>query len=495
MTAAAFNILIIGAGNVNFGNVEDHEARKVRPAISPPRQVCSFKYRKLGDRLNVVGLVDPDVKRARIRLDEKVGAGIHGYKDTKVFPSIKEAGSGLSTSETPQMGLLGIQPTYRGSTAPGKDAELEVKRYFPGIAIFVEKPISSSPLSEVQAVCSQLEGTISSVGYMLRYLDAVTTMRNLITENKLTIMSSIATYFMAYEFGGTDARARGGYFDTRVELGPIVGQATHIVDLCRFLCGEVDLSSVAAAVVERWETPGNLSRSLYEDHIPEEFSIPRITNALWKWENGATGMLVHAVALHDGLYETELTILADGWKLKLVDLYGTPRLQVRRPGSDVQEETVFNNDDPFFSEISCFIDVVEGKSGSQVVRSSYADAIKTYELVSLFQASLGRRLRFGLDLGDSSGWRSLVGKVPEGRSTFGVIAPAFHGRPNLDSGSGWRSLLRHVRAGSYTYVKLGAACYETASVPFTLSNPKTKPTGVMRTSIIQLIVRRPKPLG
>lgn len=77
-----------------------------------------------------------------------------------------------------------------------------------------------------------------------------------------------------------------------------MGQATHIVDLCRFFCGEVDLDSVFAVTVEGYEKPGALSRLLFENGIKEENRIPRITNALWKWTSGATGTLVHAVALH-----------------------------------------------------------------------------------------------------------------------------------------------------------------------------------------------------
>jgi hypothetical protein len=36
----------------------------------------------------------------------------------------------------------------------------------------------------------------------------------------------------------------------------------------------------------------------------------------------------------EGDYDCELAVLADGWKLKLVDPYGvSPRLYVRKPGS------------------------------------------------------------------------------------------------------------------------------------------------------------------
>ena len=40
-------------------------------------------------------------------------------------------------------------------------------------------------------------------------------------------------------------------------------------------------------------------------------------------------------------------------------------------------------DDPFYTELATFIDVVEGQRESEAILSPYEDAIKTYELVRL----------------------------------------------------------------------------------------------------------------
>jgi hypothetical protein len=73
------------------------------------------------------------------------------------------------------------------------------------------------------------------------------------------------------------------------------------------------------------------------------------------------------------------------------------------------EETIFKSDDPFYSEVSCFIDVIEGGAEPDVIRSSYADAIKTYELVShLVGVILGSPTDVRtLDLGDPLGRRGI----------------------------------------------------------------------------------------
>jgi hypothetical protein len=44
---------------------------------------------------------------------------------------------------------------------------------------------------------------------------------------------------------------------------------------------------------------------------------------------------------------------------RLVNPYVQPVLHIRRPGSDLEETYRFPDDDPFFSEISVFVDNIE----------------------------------------------------------------------------------------------------------------------------------------
>ena len=96
-----------------------------------------------------------------------------------------------------------------------------------------------------------------------------------------------------------------------------------------------------------------------------------------KYKNGAVGSLTHLVVLQGRDYSCELEVYADGYQLKcvswpqisivpdprscrLVNPYVQPVLYVRRPGSDAEEVHNFAEDDPFFSEVSVFIDNIEG---------------------------------------------------------------------------------------------------------------------------------------
>jgi predicted dehydrogenase len=163
-------------------------------------------------------------------------------------------------------------------------------------------------------------------------------------------------------------------------MGPVIEQGTHFCDLSRYFGGNVDIASVVAHSVEFDEAPGQLSAiPIDEAAIPEDQRIPRITAAVWKYANGAVGSFTHTVALQGTLYDCELEVWADGYHMRLIDPYNAPQLLVRRPGDDHNERHQFTDDDPFFSEMSAFIDSVEGKPDSHIL-SSFEDATKTYEL-------------------------------------------------------------------------------------------------------------------
>lgn len=67
---------------------------------------------------------------------------------------------------------------------------------------------------------------------------------------------------------------------------------------------------------------------------------------------------------------------------RLENPYQQPVLYIRRPGSDYEETYRFPDDDPFFSEVSNWIDVIEDieeDPESAKILSPFDDAVKTYE--------------------------------------------------------------------------------------------------------------------
>lgn len=97
---------------------------------------------------------------------------------------------------------------------------------------------------------------------------------------------------------------------------------------------------------------------------------------LRKYDSGAVGSFTHTVALQGTNYSCEFEVFADGYSLKSANLFRTkdnkfklcyrlinpyvlPVLHVRKPGDDLERTYTFPDDDPFFSEVSNLIDVIE----------------------------------------------------------------------------------------------------------------------------------------
>ncbi|KAF9480106.1 hypothetical protein BDN70DRAFT_877991 [Pholiota conissans] len=367
-----FNVVFIGAGNIMFGSDE-----------GPWNHSFRFEH-KLGPRLKVVALIDPAIERATAVLQKKCESFvISAYQDTRVFKTFEDFVRNMSPHDKPRAIIVGSPPMFRGSLQAGRDIELQILKHFPGVAMFIEKPITTGPEGEISdgfkiAKMIQDSHTTCSVGYMLRYLKAVQMMKQIINDNNLTVMSTIARYACAYE-----SIAKPDWWDKSKSAGPIIEQGTHFCDLSRYFGGEVDIDTVQAHSLEWDENAGLLTKiAIDESKILPENRIPRVTAAVWKYDSGAVGSFTHLVALQGHNYSCEFEVYADGYSLKLVNPYVQPVLYIRKPGDDNETTMRFADDDPFFSEVSNLIDVIEDideDAAEAQILSSYEDAVRTYQ--------------------------------------------------------------------------------------------------------------------
>ena len=377
---ADFRVVIVGAGNINFGSDE-----------GPWNHSFRLEH-KLGPRLKVVALIDPDAERARRVLKTKCQSFVlSAYKDTVVYPTFKDYMASVCAETYPHAVWVGSPPAFRGGTEPGRNLEQLLTAGLPNVPLFIEKPVSTGAVDQTFEVAKMLEqnGSLVSVGYMLRYLKVVQKMKQIIAENDLHVMAVNARYIMAYEY-----TAKLDWWDKSKNPGPIVEQATHFCDLARFFAGEVDLSSVMAQSLEHYEPAGQLRKIPVDESLIEPANrIPRVTCATWKFESGAVGSLTHAVALQGTDYSTQIDVYADGYSMRLVDPYNAPMLYIRRPGDDHEEIVRYNDDDPFFSEVSSLIDCIEHGEGTSPILSSYEDAARTYALTWAIREASERTMR------------------------------------------------------------------------------------------------------
>ena len=61
----------------------------------------------------------------------------------------------------------------------------------------------------------------------------------------------------------------------------------------------------------------------------EKCTRQSLTRVRRKYKDGGVGSLTHGITLHGTAYSTNLEVFADGYQLRLVDLYNKPSLHVR----------------------------------------------------------------------------------------------------------------------------------------------------------------------
>ncbi|KAL3853491.1 hypothetical protein ACJMK2_017027 [Sinanodonta woodiana] len=156
MEVKLLRVGFIGAGAIHFGTPMvpwDHASR----------------LEKVGG-FEVIGIVDPDQKRATMVLQERLSSPHKRqfYQNCQLLSNSDEL-----LNMKPDVVFIGIPPAFRGSLK--QEHDLELRFVEAGIHVFVEKPLSVVPPEEfglyAEAVrkAVQKHNVILSVGYMFSY--------------------------------------------------------------------------------------------------------------------------------------------------------------------------------------------------------------------------------------------------------------------------------------------------------------------------------------
>jgi hypothetical protein len=94
------------------------------------------------------------------------------YENTRIFRTFDEFVQGMGPNEQPRAFVVGSPPMFRGTTQPRRDVELQILKHFPGVALFIEKPVATGPKEEIAetfkvAEAIKASGSICSVGWVL----------------------------------------------------------------------------------------------------------------------------------------------------------------------------------------------------------------------------------------------------------------------------------------------------------------------------------------
>jgi predicted dehydrogenase/glycosyltransferase involved in cell wall biosynthesis len=226
-----------------------------------------------------------------------------------------------------------------------------------GLPFLVEKPISldkALALETEEAI--RRAGLVTAVGYHWRYLDTVDEARRLLAGNPPQLMSG-------YWLDQTPPPA--WWWREESSGGQIVEQATHIIDLARFLGGDV---------VEVFGMAGRRERADFPD-----LDVPTASTASLRFASGAVASLSatcllrweHRVGLH--VFADALAVEISAHDLMIDVGQGRP---LRGAAGD-----------PVWRQDRAFLDAVRG--GENRIRAPYTEAVQTH-LVALAVAQSAR---------------------------------------------------------------------------------------------------------
>ncbi|MFP4249954.1 MAG: Gfo/Idh/MocA family protein [Armatimonadota bacterium] len=170
-------------------------------------------------------------------------------------------------------------------TPPFAHGDIEEAACDRGIHFFVEKPVAISMEMAGRVLDAVREsGVITQVGYMFRKSAPIIAAQEMLSERAVAMVQ--AHYYMP-------GLPNKGWW-TKMELGggQLVEQATHMLDLGRFLAGDVKSVIGKTSTVHDWTPPAG-----YEE--PEKglvahkegFEIPDTTALILEYESGAMGTL------------------------------------------------------------------------------------------------------------------------------------------------------------------------------------------------------------
>lgn len=261
-----------------------------------------------------------------------------------------------------------------------------------GLPMFVEKPIAVDlETAEEIAAAVRERHLITAVGYHWRYLDIVERARGLLADRPPRL---------AVAYWLDKVPPPGWWIHHDRSGGQIVEQTTHVLDLLRYVAGEVS---------EVYARDARTQRPAYPDS-----DIADVTAATLSMANGAVGSVV-STCLLPGKQRAGLDLIADGLSLQLSEEELTVRdgdeSSTHRP--QAAAKWLVDRD---------FIDAVKG--GESSIRAPYEEALTTQRLACAVAASAanGNRPRAVSGNGERGELARSLGVERAGKAAFFDVA-------------------------------------------------------------------------
>lgn len=277
--------------------------------------------------VEIRAVADPDEARRR-EAAERTGATPYAHHDE------------MLAAETLDALYICVPPFAHG--APERAAIAK------GLPFFVEKPLSLD-ISLAESIADEVEaaGLVTATGYHWRYLDTVEEARRHLAANPAHLLQG---------FWIDQTPPPRWWWREDESGGQVVEQATHLIDLARFLAGDV---------VEVFGAAARRDREGFEG-----LDVPTASVATLRFASGAVANLA-ATCLLRWNHRVGLHVFADALALEITDHDLMVDVGQGRPvrGAD---------GDPVWREDRDFIEAVQGHESR--IRSPYRDALETHRV-------------------------------------------------------------------------------------------------------------------
>ena len=224
------------------------------------------------DQVELVGFVDPTPEKAAAM------AARFEVKNPLIFTDHHEMYANANLDAV----VIGIPPaahTDQVTAAAGR-----------GIHIFIEKPIALSMAKAWAMVdACELAGVVSQVGFLLRFSAVVERLKVLIDTGVAGLPGLLTARYFCNSLHAHWWRNK----DT--SGGQVFEQAIHLVDLMRYLLGEV-------------ETVYSLQRNLFHAEIPD-YTSEDTSGTVFGFRSGAIGVLTASNGAVPNVWEAEFRLV------------------------------------------------------------------------------------------------------------------------------------------------------------------------------------------
>ena len=255
------------------------------------------------------------------------------------------------------------------SVPPYQHGEPEIDVIHKGLPFFVEKPLAlTQELVEDIAERVKKQGVGTCVGYQIRYLDTMDRAKEMLQG---AFINTVQGHYVCGCIGG---------WYTRLALsgGQITEQATHMLDLMRFLLGDVEWvgaskrqgAVVSAASLDATALGAGSVSSEAAGLQLHDYNIWDATTLLMQFRSGVPATFICSCQVNY-MFEVLLDIFTTDFRLK-IDY--DKMVIIRKVDGETKTEVIQADTSPKID--ATFIQAVKTGDFSKV-RSSYVDAVES----------------------------------------------------------------------------------------------------------------------